>query len=97
MAAFQVTPAQLRAKAGELRELNTQFKTKKEDLETTEKSLASMCEGESITAFDASFVKSKAKMDIFYNTIEQYCAALESIAAEYEKAENQNVAIVMGH
>lgn len=95
MAAFQVSTSQLRAKAGELREMNAQFKTRVGELEAQERAMTSMCEGQSITAFDAAFKNDKAQMDNFYQLIEQYCTALENIAAEYEKAEQQNLAVVM--
>ena len=91
MAAFQVTSSELKAKAGELRELNAQFKTQVGNLETQEGALASMWEGEAKTAFDTAFKSDKGQMDSFYNLIEQYCVALENIAAKYDAAEAQNV------
>lgn len=91
MAAFQVTSSQLKAKAGELRDLNNQFKTQKGNLETQESSLMSMWEGEAKNAFDTAFKNDAAQMDNFYNLIEQYCAALENIASKYDMAEAQNV------
>lgn len=91
MAAFQVTSSQLKAKAGELRNLNGQFKTQVGNLESQEGSLASMWEGEAKNAFDAAFKSDKGQMDNFYNLIEQYCVALENIAAKYDMAEAQNV------
>lgn len=95
MAAFQVSTSQLRAKAGELREMNAQFKTQVGNLETQETALVSKWEGEAKATFDADFKSDKLKMDEFYQLIERYCVALESMAAEYEKAEQQNVATVM--
>lgn len=91
MAAFQVTSSELRTKAGELRDLNAQFKTQTGNLETQEGSLVSMWEGEARNAFDTAFKNDKAQMDNFYNLIEQYCVALENIAAKYDMAEAQNV------
>ena len=91
MAAFQVTSAQLKAKAGELRELNGQFKTQVGNLESQEGSLISMWEGEARNAFDAAFKRDKSQMDNFYNLIVQYCASLESIASQYDMAESRNV------
>lgn len=95
MAAFQVSTSQLRAKAGELRELNAQFKTQVGNLETQKTALGSKWEGEAKATFDAAFESDKAKMDAFYQLIERYCVALESMAMEYEKAEQKNVAAVM--
>ena len=91
MAAFQVTSSELKAKAGELRELNGQFKTQVGNLETQESSLVNMWEGEARNAFDKAFKNDKTQMDSFYNLIEQYCGALENIAAKYDQAESQNV------
>lgn len=91
MAAFQVTASQLKAKASELRELNNQFKTQVGNLESQEGSLMSMWEGNARNTFDTAFKNDKAQMDNFYNLIEQYCVALENIAAKYDMAEAQNV------
>lgn len=91
MAAFQVTSRELRARAGELRDMNSQFKTQVGNLESQEGSLASMWEGEARNAFDTAFKNDKTQMENFYNLIEQYCAALENIAAKYEQAESRNV------
>lgn len=91
MAAFRVTSSELRSKAGELRELNAQFKTQVGNLESQEGSLLSMWEGEARNAFDAAFKNDKAQMDNYYNLIEQYCSSLENIAAKYDAAEAQNV------
>lgn len=91
MAAFQVTSSELKAKANELRELNAQFKTQAGNLETQEGSLVTMWEGEARNAFDTAFKNDKTQMDNFYNLIEQYCVALENIAAKYDLAESQNV------
>lgn len=91
MALIQVSAAELKAKAGELRNLNSQFKTQVGNLESQEQTLISMWEGEARDAFNTAFNNDKMQMDNFYNLIEQYCAALEAIAAKYELAEAQNV------
>jgi len=91
MAAFQVTASELKAKAGNLRDMNSKFKAQVSNLETQEQSLASMWEGEAKNAFRTAFNNDKAQMDNFYNLIEQYCIALEQIASKYELAEAQNV------
>lgn len=92
MAAFQVTSSELKAKASDLRDLNAQFKTQVGNLESQEGSLTSMWEGEARNAFDIAFKNDKAQMENFYNLIEQYCAALDNIAAKYDMAEAQNIA-----
>ncbi len=91
MAAFQVTASELRAKAGELREMNAQFKTQVGNLETQEQALGSMWEGSAKEAFRTAFNNDKMQMDNFYNLIEQYCVTLENIASKYELAESKNV------
>lgn len=91
MGLIQVSAAELKAKAGELRNLNSQFKTQVGNLESQEQSLVSMWEGEARDAFNNAFNNDKAQMNNFYNLIEQYCVALENIAAKYEMAESQNV------
>ncbi len=91
MAAFQVTAKELRTKAGELRDMNAQFKTQVGNLESQEQSLGSMWEGEAKKAFHTAFNNDKVQMDNFYNLIEQYCVALENIATKYEMVEAQNV------
>jgi WXG100 family type VII secretion target len=91
MAAFTVTSSQLRSKASTLREYNAQFKNQMGNLDTQEGSLMSMWEGEAKNAFNVAFKNDRAQMDNFYNLIEQYCVALENIAAKYDQAEAANV------
>lgn len=91
MGLIQVSASELKVKAGELRNLNSQFKTQVGNLESQEKTLIGMWEGEARDAFNVAFNNDKAQMDNFYNLIEQYCVALENIAAKYEMAESQNL------
>lgn len=91
MGLIQVSAAELKAKAGELRNLNSQFKTQVGNLESQEQALVGMWEGEARDAFNTAFNNDKTQMDNFYNLIKQYCVALENIAAKYEMAESQNV------
>lgn len=93
MALIQVTASQLRTKAGELRDLNSQFKTQVNNLEGEEQVLAGMWEGEAKNVFHTTFNNNKGQMDNFYNLIEQYCMTLENIATQYENAESHNVEI----
>ena len=90
MALIQVTAAELKSKANELRSLNGQFKSQVGNLESQEASLASMWEGEAKTAFHTAFNNDKVQMDNFYDLIEKYCQALETIAEKYQQAEAQN-------
>jgi WXG100 family type VII secretion target len=91
MAAFTVTSSELRTKASSLRESNAQFKTQTGNLDEQEGSLLSMWEGEAKTAFDNAYKSDRTQMDNFYNLIEQYCVALETIAEKYDQAEAANV------
>lgn len=91
MALIQVTASQLKTKANELRSLNGQFKSQVGNLESQEAALASMWEGEAKNAFHTAFNNDKVQMDNFYNLIEKYCQALETIAQKYEQAEAQNL------
>ena len=92
MSFFQVTAAELRKKAEQLKGLNARFKTSVESLQTTEQSLKSMWEGEANEAFHAAFMKDKGQMDNFHSVIERYIEALYVIAQKYEEAENRNIA-----
>ena len=90
---FVVTAAALRRLAQELRELNSQYKTKVETLASLEQELRSMWEGEANDAFHAAFTSDKAKMDEFYNLIITYIERLNSIATRYEQTERTNTEI----
>lgn len=90
MAMIQVTASELRKQAEVLRGLNTRFQTNVTSLEAVEQSLKGMWEGQANTAFHTAFVKDKGQMDNFYSAIEQYIAALLTIAQKYEQAEMKN-------
>lgn len=93
MGMIQVTATELKAKAGELEELNGQLKTKVEALNNHEVELGTMWEGEAKNAFDTSFRRDKEQMDNFIKAINQYVETLRTIAAKYEQAEAQNTEI----
>lgn len=90
MSQFQVTAAQLKAKAEELRNLNATFKSTTGELEELEATLASQWEGEAKDAFHQAFSRDKIQMDNFYNAIEQYVNVLLNVASKYQNAENLN-------
>ena len=69
---FVVTAAALRRLAQELRELNSQYKTKVETLASLEQELRSMWEGEANLAFQRAFANDKVNLDNFYAVIERY-------------------------
>lgn len=92
MSFFQVTAADLRKKAEQLKGLNSRFKSGVNVLETTEQTLKSMWEGEANDTFHNSFMRDKGQMDNFHTAIECFIEALLIIAARYEEAENRNIA-----
>ena len=93
MAEIKATAAEIRKKADELRQLNTQFKQKVEALAGSEQNLTSMWEGPAKESFHRAFSNDRSQMDNFNATINQDAAALDTIAAEYDKRESMNVNI----
>ena len=87
MAFFQVTPTELRSRAGRLSELNSQFRVKEEELSEQEAALCSMWEGGAKDTFHQAFTRDRQQMDVFHQLISQYVQALLEIAARYEQAE----------
>lgn len=92
MSFFQVTAAELRKKAEQLKGLNARFKSGIDTLQTAEQALKSMWEGEANDAFHNAFIRDKGQMDSFNLTVESFIEALLIIAAKYEEAENRNTA-----
>ena len=92
MAFFQVTAAELRKKAEQLKGLNSRFRSGVDSLKTAEQGLKAMWEGEANDSFHNAFTRDKGQMDQFHQAIERYIEALLIIAAKYEEAENKNIA-----
>lgn len=90
MGEILVTANEIKSKAGELRDYNGKFKTEVGLLDSQENTLVGMWEGEARNKFDEVFKRDKGQFDEFYNLIEQYCQALETIAMKYEQAEQTN-------
>lgn len=93
MAEIKVTTSEVRNRANELRQLNSQLKGKVENLSSREGRLAGMWEGDAKTAFHNAYMKDKAMFDQFSQLIDQYATALDQIAQEYDAKEQQNVSI----
>lgn len=91
MALIRVTASQVRNSAESLRGLNQQFNSQVQNLQAAEESLNGMWDGQANDAFHAAFLSDKEYMTQFYNLINKYCEALDSIATEYENAENINL------
>ena len=96
MAEFTVTSNQVRAKEGELQNLNSSYKQKIDSLEQIVKGLDGMWEGDAHDAFHSAFERDKVNLWNFYNAIEKYCQTLLEIAQNYEKAEAKNVQTASG-
>ncbi len=90
MSFFQVTPRELRNKAGKISELNSRFKAKQQELTEQESALCSMWEGGARDTFHQAFTRDRQQMDVFHHLISQYVQALLEIAARYEQAEARN-------
>lgn len=91
MGEFRVTSKELKNKASELRQINNQFKKSVEELTATEKQLVGMWDGNAKEAFHTEYSNDVSQMDVFYQTIEKYCQALENNANKYEIAEQKNL------
>lgn len=91
MGLITVSSQQLKQTAGDLRQLNTNFRTQVGQLSERETNLAGMWEGQAKTAFHSAFTRDKEQMDRFYAEIEKYCQTLETIAQKYDQAEAANV------
>ncbi len=93
MGIIEVTSQELRNKANELQNLNSQFGGKKTDLESKENSLVTMWEGSAKDAFHREFIKDSEKMSTFSHLIEDYVASLNDIATRYAMTEAKNAEI----
>ena len=91
MAQILVTSAELRTTANTLRDYNTSFKNQVESLVSSEGTLSTQWQGPARDTFHKSFMDDKSYMDRFAAEIEKYCQTLETIAANYDMAEQQNV------
>lgn len=90
---IRVTTSELRNRAENLRSLNDRFKREVDALNSREKQLLGMFEGDASKAFDAQFQLDKSKFDAFAVGIEQYITRLLSSASAYDAAETRNVGI----
>lgn len=89
-----VTTTELKSKAETLRTKNSSLKTQISNLQQQESSLNGMWDGEANEAFHTAFTNDVTQMNNFVDAIEKYAAALDAIAAQYDKTEatNQNLA-----
>ena len=88
---IHVSPATIRCKADELKQMNCKYKKEIETLRSREASLNGMWEGEAKNTFHRGFARDLVQMQNFYNAIEKYIHTLYQIAKEYEHAERRNI------
>lgn len=91
MSGFRVNSQELRSKASQLEQLNSNFQKKVQDLSNSEQNLATMYEGDAQKAFHNAFTNDQQQFLNFYNGIAKYVQALISAADQYERAEAKNV------
>ena len=90
---IRLTGDQLRAKKDMLQQLNQRFMELLGALESAVRTLDGSWEGETHDAFYNAFRNDHAQMNNFHQAIAQFSAALDTILAKYQTAENSNVGI----
>ena len=93
MGFFQVTASELRTKAEDLRNLNSNYKNEVNGLVETEGTLKGKWIGQANDTFHNAFMKDKGQMDSFSTLIDRYVEVLLQIAQQYEKTEVANTEI----
>ena len=88
---IKLTQSALTKKKNELEDLNRELKKQIQDMNSTEKSLMGMWEGDAANAFDKAYDKDGQSFDKFTELVTKYAGTLESIMKLYEKAEQTNV------
>lgn len=93
MAEIQVTTATLKSQKDKLKGLNSKFNSQLGKMDSTERELTAMWEGDASTAFHKSYTTDTQKMEELYKAVEQYCQALDDIIKKYETTELKNKSI----
>lgn len=88
---IKLTQSALKKKKEELENLNTNLKSQIKDMNSTEKSLMGMWEGDAAKAFDKTYDKDGATFEKFTELVTKYVGTLESIMSLYQKAEQTNI------
>lgn len=94
MAEFQVTASELREKAELLQQFGERYAKKVQELILAQQKLSASWEGAGKAAFDRVFQEDCMKMDLFRQTVEEYCQVLQQIIVGYEQAESRNIGLV---
>ena len=93
MAQIIANTTTIKSKAQELNNMNSRLKMQISSLQSQERTLSGMWEGDSKTAFQQAFNKDVTQMNSFCTAIPKYVQALNEIAAKYEAAERANTNI----
>lgn len=96
MAEFSIKPAELAAKAGDLRSLNDQLRAKCAEYAEKGNALSSSFEGDTASAFYKEVGLNSGKMSEFISLVENYCKTMEEDAATYMKADSDAANILNG-
>lgn len=83
----------MREESQKLNQLLAKFKSQKEKLMSTQKSLDGMWDGDANIQFNKAFQKDMVQFDNFARVIKDYANALNQMADNYDKAEATNVSI----
>lgn len=97
MANITVNSTQIRAKKDQLSALNKNFKAAVTNLSDSERTLATMWEGDAQAEFRRTFNKDIVMFNAFHDAVEKYIATLEKIAQEYDRTEQANVRLAKEH
>ncbi len=89
---IKVTSATITSKNNELKSLNSKLSSELSSMDSTEKSLLSMWEGDASNAFDKNYQTDMTKMQNLQKAVQNYCTALDQIVSQYEKSEKKNIA-----
>ena len=88
---IRVTSGTITTKKENLRTLNASFKSMLSGMDSTEKQLMGMWDGDASKAFHKNYQKDAAKMQKLYQAVAEYCTTLEKIVKQYESSEKRNV------
>ena len=96
MSMFRVSSSELRQKAEQLEQMNTQFKSAVESLGNQEQSLAAMWEGEAQKAYASRFKALDGDMAQIQLKINEHVTDLNEMAETYKRAETFNTTNING-
>jgi WXG100 family type VII secretion target len=88
-AQIQVSTREMRAKAGEARDLAAQFRTASQEMFQEGRAIDSCWTGEAKDQFNTRIGNDEVLFEDLVRLIESYCATVETSASEYERAESE--------